>query len=112
MFNYCSLGKRSVKVMDMRQRGQDFPDIGRGNKHFLLQKNCLQKSILASSKNRIDQLPQQMTAQFDQQNMTLRQSADQLTFASEAGGAGCNPGGVIPKTLKMVPVATLLGAQH
>ena len=33
-------------------------------------------------------------------------------FASEAGGAGSNPGLVIPKTLKMVPVATLLGAQH
>ena len=33
-------------------------------------------------------------------------------FASEAGGAGSNPGRVIPKTLKMVPVATLLGAQH
>ena len=33
-------------------------------------------------------------------------------FASEAGGAGSNPGCVIPKTLKMVPVATLLGAQH
>ena len=32
--------------------------------------------------------------------------------ASEAGGAGSNPGRVIPKTLKMVPVATLLGAQH
>ena len=32
-------------------------------------------------------------------------------FASEAGGAGSNPGRVIPKTLKMVPVATLLGAQ-
>ena len=29
-------------------------------------------------------------------------------FASEAGGAGSNPGRVIPKTLKMVPVATLL----
>ena len=26
--------------------------------------------------------------------------------------AGSNPGRVIPKTLKMVPVATLLGAQH
>ena len=33
-------------------------------------------------------------------------------FAWEAGGAGLNPGCVIPKTLKMVPVATLLGAQH
>ena len=33
-------------------------------------------------------------------------------FASEAGGAGSNPGRIIPKTLKMVPVATLLGAQH
>ena len=33
-------------------------------------------------------------------------------FASEAGGADSNPGRVIPKTLKMVPVATLLGAQH
>ena len=33
-------------------------------------------------------------------------------FASEAGGAGSNPGRVIPKTLKIVPVATLLGAQH
>ena len=33
-------------------------------------------------------------------------------FASEAGGAGSNPGRVIPKTLKMVPVAALLGAQH
>ena len=33
-------------------------------------------------------------------------------FASEAGGAGSNPGRVIPKTLRMVPVATLLGAQH
>ena len=33
-------------------------------------------------------------------------------FALEAGGAGSNPGRVIPKTLKMVPVATLLGAQH
>ena len=34
-------------------------------------------------------------------------------FASEVGGAGSNPGPVnIPKTLKMVPVATLLGAQH
>ena len=33
-------------------------------------------------------------------------------FASEAEGAGSNPGRVIPKTLKMVPVATLLGAQH
>ena len=33
-------------------------------------------------------------------------------FASEAGSAGSNPGRVIPKTLKMVPVATLLGAQH
>ena len=33
-------------------------------------------------------------------------------FASEAGGAGSNPDRVIPKTLKMVPVATLLGAQH
>ena len=33
-------------------------------------------------------------------------------FASEAGGAGSNPGRVIPKTLIMVPVATLLGAQH
>ena len=33
-------------------------------------------------------------------------------FASEAGGAGSNPGRVTPKTLKMVPVATLLGAQH
>ena len=33
-------------------------------------------------------------------------------FASEAGGASSNPGRVIPKTLKMVPVATLLGAQH
>ena len=32
--------------------------------------------------------------------------------ASEAGGAGSNLGRVIPKTLKMVPVATLLGAQH
>ena len=32
--------------------------------------------------------------------------------ASEAGGAGSNPGRVIPKTLKIVPVATLLGAQH
>ena len=32
--------------------------------------------------------------------------------ASEAGGVGSNPGRVIPKTLKMVPVATLLGAQH
>ena len=32
--------------------------------------------------------------------------------ASEAGGAGSNPGRVIPKTLKMAPVATLLGAQH
>ena len=39
--------------------------------------------------------------------------ADQfLIIASEAGGAGSNPGRVIPKTLKMVPVATLLGAQH
>ena len=27
---------------------------------------------------------------------------------SEAGGAGSNPGRVIPKTLKMVPVATSL----
>ena len=26
--------------------------------------------------------------------------------------AGSNPGRVIPKTLKMVPVAALLGAQH
>ena len=35
-------------------------------------------------------------------------------FASEAGGAGSNryPGRVIPKTLKMVPMATLLGAKH
>ena len=33
-------------------------------------------------------------------------------FASEAGGAGSYPGRVIPKTLKMVPVATLLGVQH
>ena len=33
-------------------------------------------------------------------------------FASEAGGAGSNLGHVIPKTLQMVPVATLLGAQH
>ena len=33
-------------------------------------------------------------------------------FALEAGGAGSNPGRVIPKTLKMLPVATLLGAQH
>ena len=33
-------------------------------------------------------------------------------FASEAGGAGSNQGRVIPKTLKMVLVATLLGAQH
>ena len=33
-------------------------------------------------------------------------------FASEAGGAGSNQGRIIPKTLKMVPVATLLGAQH
>ena len=33
-------------------------------------------------------------------------------YASEAGGAGSNPGRVIPKTLKMEPVATLLGAQH
>ena len=32
--------------------------------------------------------------------------------ASEVGGVGSNPGRVIPKTLKMVPVATLLGAQH
>ena len=32
-------------------------------------------------------------------------------FASEAGGAGSNPGRVVPKTLKMVPVATLLGAE-
>ena len=32
-------------------------------------------------------------------------------FASEEGGAGSYPGRVIPKTLKMVPVATLLGAQ-
>ena len=32
--------------------------------------------------------------------------------ASEAGGASSNLGRVIPKTLKMVPVATLLGAQH
>ena len=31
-------------------------------------------------------------------------------FASEEGGAGSNPDRVIPKTLKMVPVATLLGA--
>ena len=34
------------------------------------------------------------------------------TFASEAGGSGSNPGCIIPKTLKMVPVAILLGAQH
>ena len=33
-------------------------------------------------------------------------------FASEARGTGSNPGRVIPKTLKMVPVATLLGARH
>ena len=33
-------------------------------------------------------------------------------FTSEAGGAGSNPGRVILKALKMVPVATLLGAQH
>ena len=33
-------------------------------------------------------------------------------FASEAGCAGSNPGRIIPKMLKMVPVATLLGAQH
>ena len=33
-------------------------------------------------------------------------------FASETGGAGSNSGRVIPKKLKMVPVATLLGAQH
>ena len=33
-------------------------------------------------------------------------------FASEVGGAGSNPGCVIPDTLIMVPVATLLGAQH
>ena len=32
--------------------------------------------------------------------------------ASGAGGTGSNPGRVIPKTLKMVLVATLLGAQH
>ena len=32
--------------------------------------------------------------------------------ASEAGGAGSNPVRVIPKTFKMIPVATLLGAQH
>ena len=33
-------------------------------------------------------------------------------LASEVGGAGSNPGRVIPKTLKMVPVATFLGARH
>ena len=33
-------------------------------------------------------------------------------FALEAGGAGSNPGRIRSKRLKMVPVATLLGAQH
>ena len=32
--------------------------------------------------------------------------------ASGAGGRGSNPGCAIPKALKMVPVASLLGAQH
>ena len=30
----------------------------------------------------------------------------------EREGAGSKPGRAIPKALKMVPVATLLGAQH
>ena len=45
-------------------------------------------------------------------NSTGPDSVMVRAFASEAGGAGSNPGRVIPKTLKMVPVATLLGAQH
>ena len=44
--------------------------------------------------------------------MTGPDSVMVRAFSSEAGGAGSNPGRVIPKTLKMVPVATLLGAQH
>ena len=49
---------------------------------------------------------------FDKQNSYGPDSVMVRAFASEAGGAGSNPGRVIPKTLKMVPVATLLGAQH
>ena len=45
-------------------------------------------------------------------NLTGPDSVMVRAFASEAGGAGSNPGRVIPKTLKMVQVATLLGAQH
>ena len=44
--------------------------------------------------------------------MTGPDSVMVRALASEAGGAGSNPGRVIPKTLKMVPVATLLSAQH
>ena len=46
------------------------------------------------------------------QSLTGPDSVMVRAFASEAGGAGSNPGRVIPKTLKMVPVAALLGAQH
>ena len=45
-------------------------------------------------------------------NLTGSDSVKVRAFASEAGGAGSNPDRVIPKTFKMVPVATLLGAQH
>ena len=35
----------------------------------------------------------------------MKDSVMVRAFSSEAGGAGSNPGRVIPKTLKMVPVA-------
>ena len=39
-------------------------------------------------------------------------SANGRASASGAGGVGSIPGRAIPKALIMVPVATLLGAQH
>ena len=45
-------------------------------------------------------------------NITGPNSANGRASASGARARGFDPGRAIPKALKMVPVATLLGAQH
>ena len=82
----------------------------------MIRKRHSQKEITTRSKTTTQSGNFFLTAPFPDRTTDGRDTGPDSvmvrTFASEAGGAGSNPGRVIPKTLKMVPVATLLGAQH
>ena len=53
-----------------------------------------------------------VTGQKSSQNTISESNRGVGTVGEYASVVGSIPGRVIPKTLKMVPVATLLGAQH